>query len=99
MGALSVGMGGARPSHPIPWIIAGALVLGGAALFLKRPFVYWVALGASALTVVTGLVGLAGHPALALPVPPALSIGVGLYLCLRVLMARAQVRLRTARLD
>ena len=41
----------------------------------------------AALTAVSGIVALAHHPELSLPVPPALSVGVGLYLVFRTAIA------------
>jgi hypothetical protein len=95
MGGLSVGGIGAQPKPtPAGWAIAGALVVAGALLFLRRPFAFWVAMAASLVTVLAGLVALAGHPELSLPVPPALSIVVGLYLCLRLAMAKTYFQSR-----
>jgi hypothetical protein len=39
------------------------------------------------LTAITGVLALAHHPELALPVTPWVSVGVGLYLVLRVALA------------
>jgi hypothetical protein len=81
------GIGGHRPLGPVPWAIAGALVVAGLLLFTRTRASFYVALAIAALTAVTGIVALAHHPELALPVPPALSIGVGLYLIFRTAIA------------
>src|SRR6185503_14086191 len=88
MGGIGVaGFGGRHPTA-VAYAIAALLVLGGATLFLKRPFAFYVAVAAAALLTVSGVVAWAGHPELAMPVPPMLSIVIGLYLILRAAMAR-----------
>jgi hypothetical protein len=89
LGGIGVsGIGGQKPLGPIPWVIAGLLVAGGATMFLQRPFVFWVAIGASGLLAATGVLARLGHPEWALPVPWQLSVVIGLYLCLRAVIAR-----------
>lgn len=88
LGGLSVsGIGGHRALGVAPYAIAGLLVLAGALLFTRARPAFYFALAVAALTAVTGIVALAHHPELALPVPPALSIGVGLYLIFRTAIA------------
>ncbi len=88
LGGMSVsGIGGHRPIGPIPWLLAGLLVVTGALLFTRTRAAFYVALAVGALTAITGILALAHHPELALPVPPALSIGVGLYLVFRTAIA------------
>jgi hypothetical protein len=88
LGGLSVsGIGGHRPLGAAPWVIAALLVLAGALLFTRTRPAFYFALAVAALTAVTGIIALAHHPELALPVPPALSIGVGLYLVFRTAIA------------
>jgi hypothetical protein len=88
LGGISVsGIGGHRPIGPIPWLIAGLLVLTGALLFTRTRVSFWVAINTGAVTAITGVLALLHHPELALPVPPALSIGVGLYLIFRTAIA------------
>jgi hypothetical protein len=88
LGGLSVsGIGGHRPLGAAPWVIAALLVLAGALLFTRARAAFYFALAVAALTAVTGIIALAHHPELALPVPPALSIGVGLYLVFRTAIA------------
>ena len=87
LGVIPIGMR-AKPT-PIGWAIAGVLVATGALLFLRRPFTWWLALAASALTLVTGVLAQLGKPQWALPVPAVLSIVIGLYLLLRLVIARS----------
>jgi hypothetical protein len=88
LGGLSAsGIGGHRPLGPVPWAIAGLLVVAGLFLFTRTRASFFVALAAGAVTAITGVVALAHHPELALPVPPALSVGVGLYLIFRTAIA------------
>lgn len=95
MGGIGLsGFSGQRPSGIVPYLIAGLLIGGGATLFLRRPFAFWVALAASVVLAVSGLLARFGYPMLALPIPPILSIVVGLYLCLRVLMAKSALKPR-----
>jgi hypothetical protein len=88
LGGLSAsGIGGHRPLGPVPWGIAGLLVVAGLLLFTRTRLSFFVALAAGAVTAITGVLALAHHPELALPVPAALSIGVGLYLIFRTAIA------------
>jgi hypothetical protein len=88
LGGLSVsGIGGHRPLGVAPWIIAGLLMAAGALLFTRARPAFYFALAVAALTAVSGIVALAHHPELSLPVPPALSVGVGLYLVFRTAIA------------
>jgi hypothetical protein len=88
LGGLSAsGIGGHRPLGPVPWGIAGLLVLAGVFLFTRTRASFFVALAAGTVTTLTGILALAHHPELALPVPPALSVGVGLYLIFRTAIA------------
>jgi hypothetical protein len=84
LGGLSVsGIGGHRPLGVVPYVLAGLLVLAGALLFTRTRVAFYLALAVAALTAVSGVLALAHHPELSLPVPPALAIGVGLYLVFR----------------
>lgn len=97
MGGVGIsGIGGQKPHGAVPYAIAAVLVAGGALMFLRRPFVFYVALAAAAVLAATGGLALAGKPQLALPVPPALSLVVGLYLCLRAIIARPAMQPRKA---
>jgi hypothetical protein len=84
LGGLSVApLGAPRFVGPVQWALAGLLVAAGAFVFTKLRAAYFVALAVATLTVVTGVIALAHHPELALPVSPYVSIGVGLYLVFR----------------
>jgi hypothetical protein len=88
IGGLSVsGIGGHRPLGSIPWVLAGLLVLVGVLVLTRTRAAFYVALAVGALTAATGVLPFVGHPEWALPVPPALSIGVGLYLVFRTAIA------------
>jgi hypothetical protein len=84
LGGISLsGIGGHRPLGPVPYVLAGLLVVTGALLFTRTRASFWIAINAGAITAITGVIALIHHPELALPLPPALSIGVGLYLVFR----------------
>jgi hypothetical protein len=88
LGGLSVsGIGGHRPIGVVPYVLAGLLIAAGLFLFTKLRASFYAAIAVGALTAVTGVLALVHHPELALPVPPALSIGVGLYLVFRTAIA------------
>jgi hypothetical protein len=100
MGVLSVGGFGAQhpPTH-VGWGIALILVGAGGLLFLRKPFVWWIGLGAALLTLGSGFVTQAGKTEWGLPVPPLLAIVIGLYLVLRLAMARAYFNRQEKRED
>jgi hypothetical protein len=89
MGGISLGgFGSQHPPTSVGWAIAALLIGAGALLFLRRPIVWWIALAASAVAVITGVIAQLGKPQFALPVPPLLSIVIGLYLILRLVISR-----------
>lgn len=93
MAGMSVsGLDGVRPQGTLPWVLAGILCVGGIVMLLRPPFALWVAVGCSAMLVVTGALAYLGHPQLALPVHPILSVVIGLYICLRSLLMRPPSR-------
>lgn len=88
LGVVSVsGIGGHRPLGAVPWILAALLVVAGALLFTRRRAAFYGALAVAALTAISGVAAFAHHPELALPLPPALLVAVGLYLVLRTAIA------------
>jgi hypothetical protein len=87
------GMGGARPT-PAAWALAGLLVVGGILMFMRKPIAFFVTVGAALLLAVSGVVAYFGHPELALPMHPMISIVIGLYLSLRAVLARPALRPR-----
>ena len=88
LGGLSAsGIGGHRPFGPVPWAIAALLVVAGVFLFTRTRASFYLALAAAAVTATSGILAFAHHPELALPVPPALAVGVGLYLIFRTAIA------------
>lgn len=89
MAGMSVsGIDGVRPQGVLPWVLAGILCAGGVVMLFRRPWGIWVAVACSAMMVVTGALAYFGHPELALPVHPILSVVIGLYICLRALIMR-----------
>ncbi len=100
LGALMIAFGAvpnifAMPQgHPTmpALVIAASLVAGGVALFFRRPASFWIALGAGLLTALAGAIGLARHRVIGLPVPPIASLVGGLYVTLRVSLARPSLR-------
>lgn len=88
LGGLSVsGIGGRHPLGPVAWVLAAILVAAGALLFTRMRAAWFFALAAGALTAASGVMPYLHHPELALPVPPALAIVVGLYLVFRTAIA------------
>src|SRR5260370_9379619 len=89
MGGLSIsGIAGRHPLGPVSWGIAGLLVAAGIALLTRRPFAFYLALLAGTVTAATGVLPYLHHPELPLPMPPLLSIVVGLHLIGRTTMLR-----------
>jgi hypothetical protein len=83
-GGLAVsGIGGHRPLGPVAWVLAGLLIAAGALILTRLRPAFYVALAVGGLVAASGIMPYVGHPELSLPVPPALSIGVGLYLVFR----------------
>lgn len=88
LGGLSVsGIGGRHPLGPVAWLLAGLLVVAGAFIFTHTRAAFYLALATGGITAATGILPYVHHPELALPVPPALAIGVGLYLVFRTAIA------------
>lgn len=86
------GMGTQNHPTAVAYAIAGVLAVAGGAMFLKKPFAFFIAMAAAGLLAASGVLALLGKPELALPVPPALSIVIGLYLCLRTVIARPSLQ-------
>jgi hypothetical protein len=80
--------------HPgvTAFIAALALSAGGAALFVRRPISFWVALGGTLTNVGLAIASFALHRPLGLPLPPILSLVFGLYICFRLLLARSALQ-------
>lgn len=69
------------------YILAGVLCAGGIGLFFNVNALRIVAIGCAGLVALSGVVKLIGHPELSLPGTPFLTIGVSLYLIIRVVLA------------
>lgn len=78
---------GHRPG-PLMIAVCAALVLGGAALLLKRAWSFWAGLAAGAFTFAAGLVALKLPSATGGGFQPIFPIVIGLYVCLRVAIAK-----------
>ena len=95
-GAAALGLG------PITWsaiTLAVALGIGGGALFLRRPAMFWVALAGGLVAMAFGVAGLILRRPLGLPLPPIAGLLVGLYVCFRVVVARRGLMPRPPRDD
>src|SRR5688500_374648 len=91
MGGLGVRRIGSQESpSTVGWALAGYLVASGAALLLRHKLTFWNAMMAATLLAVSGALALAGKRELSLPMPPWLTLVVGLYMCLRLIMAKEQ---------
>jgi hypothetical protein len=84
---------GFSAGHPVGiagYLIAGLLIAAGLLLIgVRRPIAFYGGVLAALLTAVSGLLAFAGRTHWALPVPPILSMVVGLYLCIRLAIARS----------
>ena len=80
----------AQALAPTTFLVSGSLVLAGLALFLRRPFTFWLAIGAGLLAVLMAVVSLVMRREL-VPVP-WLTLAVGLVVTLRVLLAQSMDR-------
>jgi len=74
------------------YAIAGVLVVAGALLILRQRWAFQIALGAAGILIGTGLAALFGYPQLALPLHPMISVVIGMYLVLRVVMAKKNLK-------
>jgi hypothetical protein len=89
LGGLNIGGFGQQHPTQVGLVIAGLLVVSGGLLFLRRPFAWWIAVGAAAVTIVSGLVAQLGHPEWGLPMHPVIALVVGLYVIFRLLVSRS----------
>jgi hypothetical protein len=78
---------GIRPTA-VGGIVAGVLAVAGFWLMLRRQGAFAAAMIAGGLTAATGVAGFILHHPVGLPLPPIVSLVAGLYVCLRVLIAR-----------
>jgi hypothetical protein len=84
---------------PLGIAVSLALVAGGVLLLLQRPIAYWVAIGAGLFTFVAGIASTKLPPGLAMPVQPIIPIVIGLYICMRVAIAKSALTGRAAQRD
>jgi hypothetical protein len=69
-------------------VAAGALAVGGLALLLRRRASFYIALAAALTTVAFALVSFVTRRVLGLPLPPLISLVIGLYISFRLALAR-----------
>src|SRR5690349_21467179 len=81
---------GIRPTA-VGGIVAGVLAVAGFWLMLRRRGSFAAAMIAGGLLSATGVAGFIEHRAVGLPLPPIVSLVAGLYICLRVLIARPAI--------
>lgn len=91
LGGLSISGIGQRPVGVVPWLLAGLLVTAGVLLLTRRRAAVWLAMAAGLVTALSGIMPYLHHPELALPIPPPLSIGIGLYLVFRTALSASGV--------
>lgn len=92
VGGLGIGGVGVHPAlGTAGWSLAVLLIASGTLLFLRRVATFYLAVFSSVVLAATGIAALSGHPELALPMPPPVSLVVGLYLCARLFIARASL--------
>ena len=80
------------PHHRlVVYAMSVLFILGGGLMFIRRPFVFYVALLVAAGTVLMGIWGLWTHQELGLPVPSWGFVVMGLYFAFRALIAKASL--------
>ncbi len=93
VGAGSVAFAGTHGVPPTAASIAAAAVLcaGGVAMLVRRRWSFWVALGAALATVALAVVNFVfrREPPIGLPLPSIVTLVIGLYLTLRILLAKS----------
>ena len=78
---------GDSPPHPLTYICGGLLILAGAAVFLRRSFAYYLALGAGLFTLGVALGSFVVKQEL-VPTPPVTAV-MGLLVSVRVVVSRS----------
>jgi hypothetical protein len=68
--------------------VAGMLGVGGFWVMLRWRGAFFGAMAAAGFTAATGVAGFISHREVGLPLPPIVSLVAGLYIALRVLIAR-----------
>jgi hypothetical protein len=75
-------------------IVAGALCVGGLALFVKKPISFWIAFGATLIVMGFAVASFVLKRMVGLPLPPIIALVAGLYLCFRLVLSRFAFRPR-----
>jgi hypothetical protein len=79
---------------PVVYAIAGVLGLAGVLIMMGLRAGYYAGLIAGAVTALSGVAAWVGLARWSLPMHPALSVVVGLYMCMRVATSQAMFRPR-----
>ncbi len=93
-----VSLSGVNPQlHPSPvgWALGLSCMVAGAALFARITLTFFIAVGVALLVGAGGVAAILHHPNLALPGPWGLSVGVGLYITLRLFMSKQALTARS----
>lgn len=69
--------------------VAASLAVAGFWLMLRWKGAFYAAMAAAGFTSATGVAGFLAHREVGLPLPPIVSVVAGLYVFLRVLIARS----------
>ncbi|MSP61756.1 MAG: hypothetical protein EXR72_15760 [Myxococcales bacterium] len=98
LGGVSLGVAQSHGISPTAssGIAAAGLAIGGLTLILGRPWSVWFALGGGAITVGFALASFILKREVGLPLPPIISLVAGLYVCVRIVMARSALKPRSA---
>ena len=94
--AMALRTGGA-PLTLLSCFAALPLLLGGAAMFVRRRESFFVAIAGAGIMVLSAVVGMLLKREVGLPISPVLALVIGLYASFRVVMARDGLGPRTAR--
>lgn len=78
--------------HPSNLAVAGGLLVGAAAVALRRPGSFAIGLGAAAVTAILGALGAAGVRGIKLPGNPIIWLVIGLYIAFRITLIQQTER-------
>lgn len=94
LGAGSVVFAGTHGVSPTASSVAAAaaLSIGGVALLLRRPLSFWIALAAALVTIGFAAASFLIHREVGLPLPPIVSLVLGIYIFVRVLLVKSALR-------
>lgn len=78
--------------HPSNLAVAGGLLVGAAAVALRRPGSFAIGLAAAAVTAILGALGAAGVRGIKLPGNPIIWLVIGLYIAFRMTLIQQTER-------